>query len=81
MAVSEKDLMDALLSAFPDVNPEEDIELYDTVGDNNHYSLKIRSERFSGKNRVQSHQIVYDALKEMLKRDLHAIQINTEAKN
>jgi stress-induced morphogen len=81
MPVSRIELMEILLNTFPDADPEKDIILHDIVGDSNHYSLKIRSRQFLGKNRVQSHKIVYNALKEVLKKDLHAIQINTEVKD
>lgn len=77
MAVSKSELLTALNNAFPD----GDIELHDTVGDSNHYSLYIKSKQFSGKNKVQQHKLVYNALQSMFAGNLHAIQIKTEVKN
>ena len=40
-----------------------------------HFSVTIVSAKFSGTNRVQRHQMVYDALRALLESDIHALQI------
>ena len=40
-----------------------------------HFDVTIVSDSFAGANRVQRHRMVYDALDEMLKTDIHALQI------
>jgi BolA protein len=40
-----------------------------------HFDVTIVSDSFAGTNRVQRHRMVYDALDEMLKTDIHALQI------
>ncbi|HEY9102586.1 BolA family protein [Chitinimonas sp.] len=41
-----------------------------------HYLLKIVSERFSGLTPVARHRLVYEALGEMMRRDIHALAID-----
>ncbi|GAB3265081.1 BolA family transcriptional regulator [Chitinimonas naiadis] len=41
-----------------------------------HYLLKIVSERFTGLTPVARHRLVYEALGEMMRRDIHALAID-----
>lgn len=38
-----------------------------------HYQLHLRSAAFSGLPRVARHRLVYDALHDLMKRDIHAL--------
>ena len=40
-----------------------------------HFSITVVSEEFAGTNRVQRHQMVYDALRALLESDIHALRI------
>lgn len=40
-----------------------------------HYRLAIVSAAFSGKNTVARHRLVYEALGEMMRKDIHALAI------
>lgn len=40
-----------------------------------HYVLSIVSARFIGKNTVARHRMIYSALGEMMKREIHALNI------
>ena len=40
-----------------------------------HFSVTIVSVKFAGTNRVQRHQMVYDALGALLESDIHALRI------
>lgn len=40
-----------------------------------HYALRIASMQFIGKNRMARHRMIYSALGEMMKRDIHALYI------
>jgi BolA protein len=44
-----------------------------------HYRLHIVSADFSGKNTVERHRLVYDALGELMRRDVHALSIRAQA--
>lgn len=38
-----------------------------------HFALRIVSDAFLGKNPLQRHRMVYDALGELMKTDIHAL--------
>lgn len=44
-----------------------------------HYRLSIVSPQFVGKSTVARHRMIYSALQEMMKRDIHALNINAFA--
>jgi stress-induced morphogen len=64
-------------AAFPDA----EIEMKDLAGDDNHWAATIRSAAFKGKSRVAQHQMVYAALKGNMGGVLHALQLQTVAKD
>lgn len=41
-----------------------------------HYNVTIVSAAFDGKTLVQRHQLIYKALNDMMKNDIHALGIN-----
>lgn len=59
--------------------PDAEVTIEDLRGDGDHYAAHIVSPAFVGKNRVQQHQMVYDALKGRMKNDLHALALQTSA--
>lgn len=44
-----------------------------------HFRLTIVSECFRGKNTVARHRIVYDALGEMMRKEIHALAIQARS--
>ena len=44
-----------------------------------HYSVKIVSERFHGLRLVMRHRLVYDAVAEMMRAEIHALAITALA--
>lgn len=44
-------------------------------GGGGHYRLTIVSEAFAGKTTLQRHRIVYDALGDMMQKEIHALAI------
>jgi BolA protein len=40
-----------------------------------HYSVKIVSERFAGQRLVMRHRLVYDAVADMMRAEIHALAI------
>ena len=60
--------------------PDASIEIKDLMGDNNHYSAKISSTLFVGKNKIEQHKLVYKSLKGKMGNELHALTIITEEK-
>lgn len=43
-----------------------------------HFSVHIRSARFNGLSHVQRHRLVYDALRDLMPRGIHALAIQAE---
>jgi len=44
-------------------------------GDGRHFDALVVSEAFQGKSRVQRHQLVYAALGERMREEVHALSI------
>jgi BolA family transcriptional regulator, general stress-responsive regulator len=44
-----------------------------------HWQLTIVSDAFRGKNAVARHRMVYEALGDLMKRDIHALRIEASA--
>jgi len=52
-------------------------EHVEVVGDGHHFEAVIVCEAFRGKNRVQQHQLVYKALGDRMKQEIHALSMKT----
>ena len=52
-------------------------EQVSVVGDGQHFEALIVSEAFRGKSRVQRHQLVYAALGERMREEIHALSMRT----
>lgn len=76
MAMKQEDIYAMILAALPDA----DIEIKDLAGDGDHYSATVTSSVFKGKNRVQQHQMVYNALGGRMGGELHALALTTFVK-
>jgi len=46
-------------------------------GDGRHFEAIIVSDEFSGKSRIQQHQMVYEALGDRMKEEIHALSMRT----
>ena len=73
MSMKSSELQTLVQNALPDAV----IEIKDLAGDDNHYSITIKSEQFRNKSRLEQHQIVYSALQDKMGTILHALQIKT----
>ncbi len=49
----------------------------DVAGDGQHFEAVIVSPLFRGKSRVQQHQLVYGALGERMRAEVHALSLKT----
>ena len=76
MPMAADDIKTLILNAMPDA----EIEIEDLAGDGDHYRARIVSAAFNGKSRVQQHQLVYKALQGRMGGELHALALETEAK-
>ena len=52
-------------------------EHVEVVGDGQHFQAVVVSAHFAGKSRVQRHQLVYGALGERMREEIHALSMRT----
>ena len=52
-------------------------EHLEVVGDGQHFQALIVSAAFAGKSRVQRHQLVYAALGDRMREEIHALSMQT----
>lgn len=73
MGMTAKEIEQMVRKALPDAI----LEIQDLAGDNDHYSITVTSASFTGKTRVQQHQMVFDALGGGMGTTLHALSVTT----
>ena len=52
-------------------------EHVEVVGDGQHFQALVVAPGFEGKSRVQRHQLVYAALGERMREEIHALSMRT----
>ena len=52
-------------------------EHLEVLGDGQHFQAVIVSPAFAGKSRVQRHQLVYRALGDRMREEIHALSMQT----
>jgi acid stress-induced BolA-like protein IbaG/YrbA len=52
-------------------------EHLEVIGDGQHFQAVIVSTQFAGKSRVQRHQLVYAALGDRMREEIHALSMQT----
>ena len=61
-------------SVIEDGLPCEHVEV---TGDGHHFEAVIVSAQFRGKSKVQQHQLVYRALGDRMREEIHALSMRT----
>jgi acid stress-induced BolA-like protein IbaG/YrbA len=52
-------------------------ERVEVLGDGQHFQAVVVSSAFEGKSRVQRHQLVYQALGDRMREEIHALSMQT----
>jgi acid stress-induced BolA-like protein IbaG/YrbA len=52
-------------------------EHVEVIGDGQHFQAVVVSAAFAGKSRVQRHQLVYQALGDRMREEIHALSMQT----
>jgi acid stress-induced BolA-like protein IbaG/YrbA len=52
-------------------------EHVEVIGDGQHFQAVVVSAAFAGKSRVQRHQLVYKALGDRMREEIHALSMQT----
>jgi acid stress-induced BolA-like protein IbaG/YrbA len=55
-----------------------DCDVVDVTGDGHHFEALIVSRAFSGLSRIARHRLVYAALGERMREEVHALSMNTQ---
>jgi stress-induced morphogen len=77
MAMQATEIEALIRSALPGAQ----VTIEDLAGDGDHYRAHVVSPDFTGKNRVQQHKMVYEALGGRMGGELHALQLTTAVPN
>jgi len=77
MAMDADEIESLIKQALPDAQ----VTIQDLRGDGDHYAAQVISSEFTGKTRVQQHQMVYAALQGRMGGVLHALALSTSAPN
>src|SRR5437868_8583771 len=75
MPMNPGDIEDMIKAGIPGAK----VTIRDLAGDGDHYAAEVVAEAFRGKNRVQQHQMVYQALQGRMGGVLHALALQTSA--
>jgi stress-induced morphogen len=54
-----------------------EVHVEDIRGNGSHFRAVVSSPEFVGKSLVEQHRMVYDACSEYMKREIHALEIET----
>ena len=73
MAIDAESLKKLIESGLPGA----EVRIEDLAGDGEHYAAHVTSPLFKGLLRVKQHQLVYEALGDLMKQQLHALAIHT----
>ena len=52
-------------------------ERVEVLGDGQHFQALVVSAEFAGRSRIQRHQLVYAALGERMREEIHALSMQT----
>ena len=68
------EIEELIIKVFPDAI----VKIEDMAGDGDHYSCYVETKAFTGKSRVQQHQMIYRALDGRMGGTLHALALQTK---
>jgi stress-induced morphogen len=57
--------------------PAARIEVADTTGGGDHFAMLVVSDRFAGLPVLRRHRLVYDALGDLMRAEIHALSLRT----
>ena len=57
--------------------PESKVEVKDTTGTGDHFSVIVISDKCENVNLVNRHKMIYESLSQYVTKEIHALQIKT----
>jgi stress-induced morphogen len=74
MAVTDAQIKSLIQAALPDAM----VSATDTTGGGDHWSAIVVTTAFHGKTLVERHRMVYAALGDLMRREIHALALTTD---
>lgn len=59
--------------------PDSEVTVEDLNGNGDHFSVAVKAASFAGKSLIEQHQMIYAALGEAMKEEIHALSIQTSS--
>lgn len=59
--------------------PDAEVQVLDETGGGDHFHAVVVSASFRGKSLLERHQLVYSALQDAMRDQIHALRLNTYA--
>lgn len=74
MAVTAAQIETLIRAALPDA----EVAVNDTTGGGDHYAAVVVSPAFHGKSLIERHRLVYAALGDLMRAQIHALALTTD---
>ena len=74
MAVSGPQIEAKIVGAIPDAR----VDVRDTTGGGDHWAATVVSPAFEGKTLVERHRMIYAALGDWMRAEIHALALTTQ---
>tara|TARA_B100000401_G_C52205978_1_gene439149 strand:- start:11 stop:253 length:243 start_codon:yes stop_codon:yes gene_type:complete len=69
--------INSIKEKIKDFIPESKVEVKDTTGTGDHFSVIVISNKFENINLVNRHKMIYESLSQYVTKEIHALQIKT----
>lgn len=69
---------ETIISRIKESLPSADVKAHDLTGGGDHWQVVVRAKEFAGKSLIEQHQMVYKALGELMRREIHALALDTK---
>ena len=69
--------INSIKEKIKDFIPESKVEVKDTTGTGDHFSVIVISDKFENINLVNRHKMIYESLNQYVTKEIHALQIKT----
>ena len=69
--------INSIKEKIKDFIPESKVEVKDTTGTGDHFSVIVISDKFENINLVNRHKMIYESLSQYVTKEIHALQIKT----
>ena len=70
--------LDAIRERLQAAFPGSPIDARDTTGGDDHFAVRVVSSAFAGRRQVERHRMVYAALGDLMRQEIHALSLTTD---